>query len=81
MKESPRWGLFSLAYIYYKNLKSKSQMFFFAFSNISQNHMAEKGFAKPSRIAISWIHVPMASKLGAPPLRQSRHDGTFHLME
>jgi hypothetical protein len=56
-------------------------MVFCAFSNISQNHMAEKGFAKPSRIAIPWIHVPMASKLGAPPLRQSRHDGTFHLME
>ena len=31
MKESPRWGLFSLAYIYYKNLKSKSQMFFALF--------------------------------------------------
>ena len=31
MKESPRRGLFSLAYIYYKNLKSKSQMFFVLF--------------------------------------------------
>ena len=32
-------------------------------------------------IAIPWIYVPVASKLGAAPLRQSRHNGAFHLME
>ena len=40
-----------------------------------------KDIAKPSTIAIPWIHAPVASKLGAAPLKQSRHDGTFHLME
>ena len=32
-------------------------------------------------LAISWTHVPVASKLGAAPLKQSRHNGTFHLMK
>ena len=41
----------------------------------------EKVFAKPFMIAIPWIHSPMASKLGASPLKQSRHNGEFHLME
>ena len=35
--------------------------------------------AKPGTIAISWTHSPVASKLEASPLRQSRHDGEFHL--
>ena len=39
------------------------------------------GIANPSPIAIPWTHSPVASKLGASPLRQSRHDGSFHLME
>ena len=40
-----------------------------------------EGIANPSPIAIPWTHSPVASKLGASPLRQSRHDGSFHLME
>ena len=40
-----------------------------------------KDIAKPSTIAIPWIYVPMASKLEAAPLKQPRHNGTFHLME
>ena len=40
-----------------------------------------KDLAKPSTIATPWTHVPMASKLGAAPLKQSRHDGTLHLMK
>jgi hypothetical protein len=40
-----------------------------------------KDLAKPCTIAISWTHVPVASKLGAAPLKQSRHNGTFHLMK
>ena len=43
--------------------------------------LSGKDLAKPSTIAIPWTHVPVASKLGASPLKQSRHDGTFHLME
>ena len=34
-----------------------------------------KDIAKPSTIAIPWIYVPMASKLEAAPLKQSRHNG------
>ena len=40
-----------------------------------------QGFAKPLLFAIPWTHAPVASKLGASPLKQSRHRGTFHLME
>ena len=40
-----------------------------------------KDFAKPCPFAISWTHSPVASKLGALPLRQSRHDGEFRLMK
>ena len=40
-----------------------------------------KDLAKPCTIAISWTHVPVASKLGAAPLKQSRHNGEIHLME
>ena len=40
-----------------------------------------KDFAKPLAFAISWTHSPVASKLGASPLKQSRHNGEFHLMK
>ena len=40
-----------------------------------------QGFAKPLLFAIPWTHAPVASKLGASPLKQSRNDGTFRLME
>ena len=43
--------------------------------------LSGKGIANPSPIAIPWTHSPVASKLGASPLKQSRHDGEFHLME
>ncbi len=43
--------------------------------------LSGKGIANPSPIAIPWTHSPVASKLGALPLKQSRHDGEFHLME
>ena len=43
--------------------------------------LSGKGIANPSPIAILWTHSPVASKLGASPLEQSRHDGEFHLME
>ena len=40
-----------------------------------------KDFAKPLEFAISWTHSPVASKLGASPLKQSRHNGEFYLMK
>ena len=40
-----------------------------------------KDFAKPLEFAISWTHSPVASKLGASPLKQSRHNVEFHLMK
>ena len=43
--------------------------------------LSGKGIANPSPVAIPWTHSPVASKLGASPLKQSRHDGEFHLME
>ena len=38
-------------------------------------------FSKPVAFVIPWTHAPVASKLGASPLRQSRHHGAFLLME
>ena len=40
-----------------------------------------QGFSKPVTFVIPWTHAPVASKLGASPLKQSRHHGTFLLME
>ena len=40
-----------------------------------------KETAKPYTITIPWTHSPVASKLEAAPLEQSRHVGEFHLME
>ena len=37
--------------------------------------------AKLFLFAISWAYLPMASKLGASHLKQSRHYGKFHLMK
>ena len=43
--------------------------------------LSVQGFANLCMFVIPWIYVPVASKLGALLLRQSRHDGAFHLME
>ena len=40
-----------------------------------------QGFANLCMFVIPWTYAPVASKLGALLLRQSRHDGAFHLME
>ena len=54
-------------------------MVYVKFLHIIKQH--GKCSAKPATIAIPWIHLPAASKLGASPLKQSRRNGKFHLME
>ena len=45
-------------------------------------HKSVQGFHKTvCAFVIPWTHAPMASKLGASHLKQSRHYGAFHLME
>jgi hypothetical protein len=43
--------------------------------------LSGKGNAKLFTIVILWAYAPVASKLGASPLKQSRHNGTFRLKE
>ena len=45
-------------------------------------HKSVQGFHKTVCVfVIPWTYVPVASKLGASHLKQSRHRGAFHLME
>ena len=50
------------------------------FHNILKTKSVQE-FSKPVAFVIPWTHAPVASKLGASPLRQSRHHVAFHLME
>ena len=61
--------------------ESDSSFLFLKIEFIFMKAASGKDIAKPSTIAIPWIYVPMASKLEAAPLKQPRHNGTFHLME
>ena len=43
--------------------------------------LQRNGNTKPGTVAISWTYLPVASKLGTPSLRQSRHNAKFRLMK
>ena len=55
--------------------KSKRKIF-------AMKHKTVQGFHKTVCVfVIPWTYAPVASKLGASHLKQSRHRGAFHLME
>ena len=70
-----------MEFLYRHTRNGMLQRFHSSLFLIIAEHSLGKEIAKPYTITIPWTHSPVASKLEAAPLRQSRHDGELRLME